>query len=75
MQKFYKYCTVEDIYVGIGISGHGKNEALRRICENSVIENIETMPMVKTMLGALEANGCKVDLDRHLMCDICKPGE
>ena len=55
-------------------TGKAKVNSDRRICEDAVIAAVETMPMVKTMLGALAAQGCAFDLDRHVVCDICKPG-
>ncbi len=33
------------------------------------------MPMVRNIIGAMEAVGCMVQLDRHISCDMCNTGE
>ena len=32
-------------------------------------------PMVRLMLGALAAQGCAVELDRHIICEMCTRGQ
>jgi inner membrane protease ATP23 len=54
-------------------TGRAKVDSLRRVCEENVVSCLEEMPMVRTMVGALAAQGCPVDLERHILCDICLP--
>ena len=54
--------------------GHGKHEANINVCESNVIHNLEKMPMVKTLVGALEGIGCPVVLERHISCEVCPMG-
>jgi inner membrane protease ATP23 len=54
--------------------GFAKNNAYVQRCEDNVIMNLEKMPMVQTMIGALESMGCAVELDRHISCEVCTVG-
>ena len=45
----------------------GSPQHLRVTCEQNLVANVENMPMVKTLLSALKASGCPVDLKRHLV--------
>lgn len=54
--------------------GENKSEFNINVCESNVIDNLEKMPMVKTLVGALEGIGCSIELDRHISCEICTPG-
>ena len=55
------------------LTGQGKSFSLREICQKNVISCLD-MPLIKLMVSALEASGCKIDPTRHFACDICKPG-
>jgi len=52
----------------------GSPQHLKISCEQHLVSNVEGMPMVKTLLSALKASGCSVDLKRHLVCEMCQPG-
>ena len=52
---------------------HSEGNTIKK-CENDVIYNLEKMPMVKTLIGALEGIGCPIELERHISCEICMPG-
>ena len=67
----------------------GSPQHLKVTCEQHLVTNVENMPMVKTLLSALKASGCPVDLKRHLVscfisnkkiiktlkvCEMCQPG-
>merc|ERR1719205_221158 len=52
----------------------GSPQHLKISCEQHLVSNVEGMPMVKTLLAALKASGCPVDLKRHLVCEMCQPG-
>ena len=54
--------------------GENKSAANINVCESNVIYNLEKMPMVKTLVGALEGIGCPIELERHISCEICTPG-
>ena len=54
--------------------GNDREADAKRVCEHNVIRCMESMPMVRNIVGALESQGCKVDWERHLSCNICKPG-
>lgn len=56
------------------LTGTDKVQHLKVTCEQNLVSNIEKMPMVKTLLSALKASGCPVDLKRHLVCEMCQPG-
>ena len=56
------------------VYGHNRENALKNVCNDLVIYAIETLPMIRTMLGGLEAMGCPVEIDRHFSCDLCKAG-
>jgi len=53
----------------------GKNleVSFRQMCHTHVIDAFTEVPMVRTLLGALEAQGCPIKLERHVSCDICSP--
>ena len=53
---------------------HSQGGHIIKKCENDVIYNLEKMPMVKTLIGALEGIGCPIELERHIACEICMPG-
>lgn len=55
--------------------GESKSVANIDVCENNVIYNLEKMPMVKTLVGALEGIGCPIELERHISCEVCTPGQ
>ena len=40
-------------------------------CYSHIVNCFENWPPLKLMWSALEANGCALDLDRHISCDIC----
>merc|ERR1719206_1100902 len=42
----------------------GSPQHLKISCEQHLVSNLEGMPMVKTLLSALKASGCSVDLKR-----------
>ena len=54
--------------------GHGKTLPRTNLCENNVINVLETAPLVQALIGALDSAGCPVTIDRHISCEICKPG-
>lgn len=54
--------------------GRNRESSFRRICENNVIKALEEMPMVRNAVGALKAQGCPFEWDRHVACDACAPG-
>jgi len=56
-------------------TGYGNPQHLRTACEQNLLKNIQEMPMVKTLLSALQSSGCPVDLTRHLSCEMCQPGQ
>lgn len=43
-------------------------------CEKSVKEIVESSPMVKLMMAALNSSGCPVDISRHIACEPCNRG-
>ena len=53
-------------------TGRNLESEMRSYCHDKVLSAFQTMPMVKTMSGALEAMGCPIDLNRHIICQICK---
>ena len=55
------------------MAGRAKATSTKEICQNNILNCLE-MPMIKLMLSALESSGCKVDLNRHLSCEICTSG-
>ena len=63
-----EYSTLQKAY------GHNREQALKNVCHDNLIFALETYPMVRTLLGALESVGCPVELDRHFLCDSCKVG-
>lgn len=56
-------------------SGAGHPHSIKVQCERAVTWNIENMPMVKTLVSALKASGCPVDLSRDIQCEMCQPGK
>ena len=40
-------------------------------CEKNIALAIESSPMIRTMLRAMQAQGCEVDLPRHIVCEPC----
>jgi len=57
--------------------GYADQEGDRDLCGTRVINaiNNEELPLIRLMVSALKAKGCLTDLfERHLSCDICKPG-
>jgi len=55
-------------------AGAGHPHALKTKCENRIIENVESAPMIRHMLAALKASGCPVDLYKNLSCEMCLRG-
>eukprot|EP00092_Neocalanus_flemingeri_P061988 GFUD01074707.1.p1 GENE.GFUD01074707.1~~GFUD01074707.1.p1 ORF type:complete len:245 (-),score=59.70 GFUD01074707.1:19-669(-) len=56
-------------------TGSGHPHSIRTQCERYVTWNLENMPMVKTMVSALKASGCAVDLSRNIQCEMCLAGK
>eukprot|EP00095_Tigriopus_kingsejongensis_P007727 maker-scaffold2453_size15579-snap-gene-0.4 protein:Tk07727 transcript:maker-scaffold2453_size15579-snap-gene-0.4-mRNA-1 annotation:"hypothetical protein AaeL_AAEL000332" len=55
--------------------GHGRTNALDRICQENVIQVVSQTPMVRHLLQALKNGDCSVDLHRHVACEPCQPGK
>ena len=42
--------------------------------QESVANLVSKYPMIRNALGALESEGCKIDLSRHIACEMCNTG-
>jgi len=51
--------------------GEGREGIDKIKCERNVYNCVKNSPLVKLMLGALKASGCKVDIRRHISCEVC----
>jgi inner membrane protease ATP23 len=56
------------------MTGQDMESVSKRVCEDHVIRCFQSMPMVRSMVGALAAQGCPIDLERHISCDSCSLG-
>jgi len=56
-------------------TGAGHPHSIKTLCERNVTWSIENMPMVKTMISALKASGCAIDLSRNISCEMCLAGK
>merc|ERR1711973_515 len=64
--------------MGEKVMGYADQEGDKDLCGSRVVNAIknENLPLVKLMLSALKSRGCITDVfERHLSCDICKPGK
>jgi len=43
-------------------------------CEGNVKEVMETSPLVKLMVSALNSSGCPINVRRHISCESCNRG-
>jgi len=56
------------------VGGAGYPEVMISKCENRVIENVESSPMIRHMLAALKSSGCPVDITKNISCEMCQKG-
>jgi len=51
---------------------YASRDLARKIeCEKSVIKSVESHPLVKTLVQALQDHNCPIDLSRHFSCEYC----
>ena len=44
-------------------------------CQSEVTGCLESIPLLKILWNAIEAQGCTLDLNRNISCEMCPPGD
>lgn len=51
---------------------YASRDLARKIeCEKYVVKSVQSHPLIKTLVQALEDHNCPIDLSRHFSCEYC----